>query len=80
MMGKTKRSVDGFAFEETEAMGKLNLIVKVRDTTEGEVRKALKAAGIEVKSIVAIYKEENENSAAKDDKDNAEVTPSSGVG
>ncbi len=46
-------------------MGKLNLIVKVKDTTESEVRKALKAAGIEVRSIVAVYKEEDQNPEEK---------------
>ena len=40
-------------------MKKLNLIVKVSDTTEAEVRKTLKAAGIEVRSVVAIHKEED---------------------
>lgn len=48
-------------------MGKLNLIVKVKDTTEGEVRKALKAAGIEVRSIVAVYREEDEKPEEKDE-------------
>ncbi|MBW2057075.1 MAG: hypothetical protein JRH07_03125 [Deltaproteobacteria bacterium] len=47
-------------------MGKLNLIVKVRDTTEGEVRKALKGAGIEVVSVVALYKEKEEKPDKKD--------------
>jgi predicted xylose isomerase-like sugar epimerase len=46
-------------------MGKLNLIIKVRDTTESEVRKALRAAGIEVRSIVAVYKEEDVKPEAK---------------
>jgi hypothetical protein len=41
-------------------MEKLNLIVKVKNTTEGEVRKALKAAGIEVTSVVTVYKEGSE--------------------
>ncbi len=49
-------------------MGKLNLIVKVKDTTESEVRKALKAAGIEVRSVVALYKEDVENPEEKDEK------------
>jgi hypothetical protein len=49
-------------------MRKLNLIVKVKDTTEGEVRKALKAAGIEVRSVVAVYREEDENPGEKDEK------------
>lgn len=49
------------------AMGKLNLIVKVKDTTESEVRKALKTAGIEVRSIVAVYKEEDARPEAKDE-------------
>ncbi len=53
----------------TAAMGKLNLIVKVKDTTEGEVRKALKAAGIEVRSIATVYKEEDEHSEGKDEKE-----------
>jgi hypothetical protein len=48
-------------------MGNLNLIVKVKDTTESEVRKALKAAGIEVRSIVAVYKEEDEKPGEKDE-------------
>jgi len=42
------------------AMTNLNLIVKVKDTTEGDVRKALKSAGIEVRSIVAVRKETDE--------------------
>ena len=41
-------------------MDKLNLIVKVKNTTEGEVRKVLKAAGIEVTSVVTVYKEGTE--------------------
>jgi len=41
-------------------MSRLSLIVKAKDTTEAEVRKALKAAGIEVRSVVAIHKEEDE--------------------
>ena len=52
---------------KTGAMGKLNLIVKVKDTTESEVRKALKAAGIEVRSVVAVFKEED-NKAEKTDE------------
>lgn len=48
-------------------MGKLNLIVKVKDTTESEVRKALKAAGIEVRSIVVVYREEDEKPEEKDE-------------
>lgn len=48
-------------------MGNLNLIVKVKDTTESEVRKALKAAGIEVRSIVTVYKEEDEKLEEKDE-------------
>ena len=47
-------------------MGKLNLIVKVVDTTESEVRKALKAAGIEVRSVVAVYKEDDEKEKDND--------------
>ena len=50
----------------TRVMGKLNLIVKVQGTTESEVRKALKAAGIEVRSVVAVYKEEDERPEEKD--------------
>jgi len=50
-------------------MGKLNLIVKVTDTTESEVRKALKAAGIEVRSIVAVYKEEDEQPGKKEEEE-----------
>ncbi len=53
----------------TAAMGKLNLIVKVKDTTESEVRKALKAAGIEVRSIVTVYKEEDEHLEGKNEKE-----------
>lgn len=57
-----------FSWEwETRAMGNLNLIVKVKDTTESEVRKALKAAGIEVRSIVTVYKEEDEKLEEKDE-------------
>jgi hypothetical protein len=41
-------------------MEKLNLIVKVKNTTESEVRKALKSAGIEVTSVVTVYKEGHE--------------------
>ena len=38
-------------------MTNLNLIVKVKDATEGEVRKALKSAGIEIRSIAVVHKE-----------------------
>ena len=39
-------------------MEKLNLIVKVKNATEGDVRKALKAAGIEIRSIAVVYRED----------------------
>lgn len=48
-------------------MGNLNLIVKVKNTTESEVRKALKAAGLEVRSIVTVFKEENEKPEEKNE-------------
>jgi len=41
-------------------MTNLNLIVKVKNATEGEVRKALKSAGIEIRSIAVVYKETDE--------------------
>ena len=41
-------------------MTNLNLIVKVKNATEGEVRKALKSAGIEIRSIAVVHKETDE--------------------
>jgi hypothetical protein len=52
---------------KTGVMGNLNLIVKVKNTTESEVRKALKAAGLEVRSIVTVFKEENEKPEEKNE-------------
>ena len=40
----------------------VNLIVKVKDCKESEIRKALKEAGIEVVSVVTVHKEKVEDS------------------
>jgi len=47
-------------------MTNLNLIVKVKDTTENDVRKALKSAGIEVRSVAAVHKEADEKPEEED--------------
>ncbi len=44
-----------------------NFLVKVTDATMPQVRKALKGAGIEVRSIILVHKEETETEEAQEE-------------
>ncbi len=61
---------------KTGTMGKLNLIVKVKDATESEVRKALKTAGIEVRSVVTVFKEEDDKAEKTDEGSDSKIPQS----
>ncbi len=39
----------------------INYLVKVKDTKVADVQKALQQAGIQVRSVIEIYKEEEKN-------------------
>ncbi|HXX53316.1 MAG TPA: hypothetical protein VEI28_01955 [Thermodesulfovibrionales bacterium] len=44
-------------------MTNVNYIVKVKDAKLPDIQKALQQAGIQVRSILEIHKEENENTS-----------------
>ena len=44
-----------------------NFMVKVEDAKLPDVQKALKGAGIKVRSIIQVYKEETEESGSSED-------------
>jgi hypothetical protein len=64
--------------ESRGEMEKLNLIVKVKNATEGDVRKALKTAGIDIRSIAVVYRED-ERPNEKDEGSDPDVAPSKHV-
>ena len=45
-----------------------NFLVKVTDASMPDVRKALQGAGIEVRSILLVHKEEMEDSAGSEEE------------
>ncbi|GBE02327.1 hypothetical protein BMS3Bbin06_01939 [bacterium BMS3Bbin06] len=45
-----------------------NFVVKVEDARLPDIQKALKAAGIKVRSIIEVFKEDTEKKEGKDDK------------
>jgi hypothetical protein len=49
-----------------------NFLVKVTDAKMPAVKKALEAAGIEVRSIIAVHKEETEKAETAEDAESAE--------
>lgn len=48
-------------------MTNANFLVKVTDATMPQVRKALQGAGIEVRSIILVHKEEIESEGTQDE-------------
>ncbi|TNF48093.1 hypothetical protein EP232_02745 [bacterium] len=53
-----------------------NFLVKVTDATMPQVRKALQEAGIEVRSIISMHKEEIEEEAAEEETGSEEKADS----